>query len=270
MAGLPGVARDGAFSKYEGLGNDFVIVEASGEDALTLEAAVALCDRRLGIGADGVLLVLPARSPKAAARMKVINADGSAPEMCGNGLRCVALHVAARGGVLDFDVETDAGLRRCSVEATSPEFVTVDMGTVQALGKRTLEVDGRLLELSLADAGNPHAVLLAPVTREDLERLGPRIATHPSFPEGTNAGFASVVGGAIDLVVWERGVGLTLACGTGACAAVAVACEQGLLPFDVPIDVRLPGGTLSIERRRGGATRMRGPARKVFVGQLAP
>jgi len=148
--------------------------------------------------------------------------------------------------------------------------VTVDMGTVQALGKRTLEVDGRLLELSLADAGNPHAVLLAPVTREDLERLGPRIATHPSFPEGTNAGFASVVGGAIDLVVWERGVGLTLACGTGACAAVAVACEQGLLPFDVPIDVRLPGGTLSIERRRGGATRMRGPARKVFVGQLAP
>ena len=121
-----------------------------------------------------------------------------------------------------------------------------------------LDVDGRAVELWLADAGNPHAVVLAPVTREEIERLGPRLATHSAFPDGTNVGFATVRDGGLDLVVWERGVGLTLACGTGACAAVAVACEQGLLPFGQPLDVRLPGGTLTIERDPGGATRMRG------------
>jgi diaminopimelate epimerase len=256
-----------AFAKYEGLGNDFIVLDVADDGGLGAARAASLCDRRLGVGADGVLLVFPPRDPLAQVRMKVINADGSVPEMCGNGIRCVALHVAVPRGLREVVVETDSGLRRCSVDG---EFVDVDMGTVQSLGLRPLELDGDLLELWLADAGNPHAVLFKAASGDDVERLGPRIATHTAFPGGTNVEFASIGDGGVDLVVWERGVGVTRACGTGACATVAVACERGLLRCGVPIDVRLPGGTLAITREaRTGRTTMRGPARHVFSGELA-
>jgi len=277
------------FHKYEGLGNDFVVVELADENGVSPDRASSICDRRYGVGADGVLLVLPARADGCAARMRVINADGSIPEMCGNGVRCVALHIARCGPAgaarspanRTLTLETDAGTRTCTVEdgtgVDGEGFVTVDMGVVRVLGERSIDVDGKPVRVHVADAGNPHAVLFGTFARADVERLGPRIATHPAFPRGTNVGFAHVSGDAVDLVVWERGVGITLACGTGACATAAVACADGLLPRDASIAVHLPGGRLDVTvharsaAERGGGQRvtMRGPARRVFSGTIA-
>ena len=256
--------RPVSFAKYEGLGNDFVVVEAADESMFAPESVRGICDRRLGVGADGVLLVLSPRASEADVRMKVINADGSVPEMCGNGLRCVALH-ASRGRTR-VRVETDSGVRECSVDGNE---VTVDMGLVGSLGSKRLDLDGKTIEVWVADAGNPHAVSFADAPWSDIRTLGPQISTHPSFVEGTNAGFASLAGGGIDLQVWERGVGPTRACGTGACAAVAVACDRGLLPTKTPITVRLPGGELRITVMAvNGVVSMRGAARLVFTGEI--
>jgi diaminopimelate epimerase len=256
-----------AFDKYEGLGNDFVVVAADDERAFDAPFAKHVCDRHFGVGADGVLVLLPPRDAKHTARMKVVNADGSVPEMCGNGLRCVALHLARARGVDrgELQIETDAGVLTCGIAG---DIVTVDMGVVAVRGSRELSVDGESIVPTLADAGNPHAILFGDFSRARVEALGPRIATHAAFFTGTNVEFASVVEGVIDLVVWERGVGITLACGTGACATAAVACSAGLVPYDEPVDVRLPGGTLAItiDRASGRAT-MRGPARHVFSGR---
>jgi diaminopimelate epimerase len=256
------------FEKYEGLGNDFILVDAPDDRDMPPERATRLCDRRFGVGADGVLLVLPPRAPGCHARMQVINADGSVPEMCGNGVRCVALHVARSRGWTGgtVRVETGAGERACTLDDGG--MVTVDMGVVRVLEERTLEVEGRSLLVALADAGNPHAILFGAFTPSDVERLGPRLATHPSFPQGTNVEFASVGSDGIDLVVWERGVGITLACGTGACATAAVACAKGLAAPGRPVSVRLPGGRLDVTVGEGGRTTMHGPARRVFSGAV--
>jgi diaminopimelate epimerase len=264
--------RDLAFTKYEGLGNDFVVVDASDEAAISPAEARRICDRRFGVGGDGVLLVLP--SSVGVSRMRVINADGSVPEMCGNGLRCVAVHVArARGlreGQLDF--ETDAGPRRCWIDDSDGRgSVTVDMGMVQIHGDRAVSFAGEERLVAVADAGNPHAIMFGQFSRADVDRIGPQIATHAAFPKGTNVEFATLNGAAIDLVVWERGVGVTLACGTGACATVAVASAKGLVPRGAPVTVNLPGGALEITiDSQSDATKarviMRGPARQVFAG----
>jgi diaminopimelate epimerase len=259
------------FFKYEGLGNDFVVVDASDEGALSPERAVTLCDRRFGIGADGVILVLPPRKDDCDVRMRVINADGSIPEMCGNGVRCVAVHVARARGLFEgsIRVDTDAGESLCAVEDTRGEgIVTVDMGVIRLFGDRALYIDGKRVVVAVADAGNPHAVLFGAFARGDVDHLGPRLATHPDFPRGTNVEFSHVGTDGIDLIVWERGVGITLACGTGACATAAVACAKGLLPTGKPIAVRLPGGRLDITISESGRATMRGPARFVFSGTL--
>jgi diaminopimelate epimerase len=265
------------FDKYEGLGNDFVVVDAASDDDLSPAAVSALCDRHFGVGADGVLLVLPARSPACAARMRVVNADGSVPEMCGNGLRCVALHLARRAGEarehangLELRVETDAGERACRVDLGGTEaMVTVDMGLVRVMGDRSVSFDGGSAVVAVADAGNPHAVLFGDFTRGDAERIGPRIATHPDFPRGTNVEFARAGADGIDVVVWERGVGITLACGTGACATAAVACDKGLVRRGRPVTVRLLGGPLEVTIEESGRATMRGPARHVFSGETS-
>jgi diaminopimelate epimerase len=260
------------FSKYEGLGNDFLVVDADSESAISPEQAVRLCDRRFGVGADGVLLVLPPRTEGAGARMRVLNADGSVPEMCGNGLRCAALHVARRRDARDLELlfDTDAGPRACSVrrhDGGDGADVTVDMGDVRALGRRTLEAGGEVLDVALADAGNPHAILFEEPTAARLAAVGPAVEKHAAFPRGTNVELARVEGSRIDVAVWERGVGPTLACGTGACAVAVVARAEGRVP-DGPVTVRLPGGELQIELDPSGRTRMRGPARLVFTGRL--
>jgi diaminopimelate epimerase len=257
------------FQKYEGLGNDFLLIDAADENELSSKAASALCDRHFGIGADGVLLLLPPRMPRCDTRMRVINADGSVPEMCGNGVRCVALRVARARGLHEglVRVETDAGERACAVEdLRGAGFVTVDMGAVRLGGDRQVELDGERITVGLADVGNPHAVLFGDFGRADVERLGPRLASHRDFPNGTNVEFARPRSDGFDLVVWERGVGVTLACGTGACATVVVARSKGLAAQGVPIAVHLPGGRLDVTLTNGGHTKMRGPARHVFSG----
>ncbi len=287
IAVLPLSAVAATFHKYEGLGNDFVVLDwldATSDDEVTPARAVAICDRHRGVGADGVLLLLPPRDPGAAlAHMRVINSDGSRSEMCGNGVRCVALHlVRTRGAGLDagrgsgtVTLDTDAGPRACAIDSIGPDAgsanVTVDMGTVRVLGKRALQELGEPaldLECTLADAGNPHAILFGTFARSDIERLGPRLSTNAAFPSGTNVEFAHAAAGGIDLVVWERGAGLTLACGTGACATAAVACAQGLASYGKPVTVRLPGGPLEITIDAAGRATMRGPARHVFSGTL--
>ena len=279
---MAAMSRTLSFEKYQGIGNDFLVIDAADDGVVSPELAAKLCDRRFGVGGDGVILVLPG-GPGALARMRVINADGSIPEMCGNGIRCMALHVArhhARGEpVLDATFETDAGPRRCHVELQSADNrtadVTVDMGIARVLGPRRLSVPGetsewRDIDLVEVNVGNPHAVSLRRPSPEEIDRIGPRLATHEAFPEGANIGFARVQDRAfLDLVVWERGVGLTLACGTGACAAVAAACSRDLAPWGSPVTVRLPGGPLTIwVEGDGGRARMRGGAQHVYSGRV--
>jgi diaminopimelate epimerase len=261
------------FQKYEGIGNDFVVVDAERDDAVSVAAAKQLCDRRLGIGADGVLLVLPAKNPELAGRMVVINADGSIPEMCGNGLRCVALHVARKRGVSEGELvfETDAGPKPCVIDdAGGRGLITVDMGPVRWIEDISLTMDGDEWPLALADAGNPHAITTRAAKLTEIQTVGPWVEKHPRFPAGTNVEFAVVRSPLeIDLVVWERGVGVTQACGTGACATVAVAVTKGWSPADTEVAVKLPGGYLYIRIDPRGHAIMRGPARHVFSGKVA-
>lgn len=264
------------FDKYEGLGNDFLVVDAQASDAQAITPArvKALCDRRFGVGGDGVLLVLPPTTAGARARMRVLNADGSVPEMCGNGLRCVAVHLARLGGAGSFVVDTDAGPKTCLVEVTSGGAgeaghaqVTVDMGRVEVTESISLEVAGETWPFRLASAGNPHAITVRPAARATIEKVGPLVERHARFPAGTNVEFAVYRGREIDLVVWERGVGITHACGTGACATVAVGVADGLCPMDEEVVVHLPGGDLGVRVTREGHAIMRGPARRVYSGR---
>ncbi len=273
------------FAKYEGLGNDFILVDRAVVPDLGPGAAKALCDRHLGIGADGVLLIgLSEGRPS----MHVINADGSEPEMCGNGLRCVALYLVHRGLVRtsEFEVDTDAGMHRVSVEhhgvgAGSGQVrvamrpASLDASQVLWSGEgehldQPFEVDGMELKLTTVSMGNPHAVIFDDVG-EQASSLGPRIERDARFRAGANVGFAALRGaGVIDLRVWERGCGFTLACGTGACAAAVAAVETGRANRHEALTVNLPGGPLSIRvGARGDSVEMTGPARRVFEGQVA-
>jgi diaminopimelate epimerase len=272
------------FAKYEGLGNDFLVVDADREDASWLGPAEvqALCDRHRGVGADGVLLTgWSGGGPF----MQVYNADGSRPEMCGNGIRCVALHLyrRERAGQPEIGIGTDAGEHRCRiVHAEEPGSVQVSMRAyalepdrvpVQSSGPLVdapVEVDGETIHLTALSLGNPHAV-----TFEELgaraDELGPRLGADARFPSGVNVGFARLEGARIVLRVFERGSGWTRACGTGACAAAVAAVETGRAKRGQPIEVTLPGGTLEVMvGQRNEPVRMTGPARHVFDGELAP
>lgn len=263
-----------AFVKAEGLGNDFLIVDARevdlGERVAALQPhAVAVCDRRTGVGGDGLLIVGRPTLPGSVATMRVLNADGSRPQMCGNGLRCVALWLAEGGAPGTFVVDTDAGPRRCTVTVGEAAEVDVDMGPAHhGPAVELAAADGRAL--AQVSMGNPHAIAFVDGDPEALaRRLGPGLERDAAFPEGTNVEFATIEAGAVTLWVWERGCGITAACGTGACATVAAAVAQGRLAAERPTRVRLPGGELWItvpaDPRQG--VRMRGPARLVFRGQ---
>jgi diaminopimelate epimerase len=286
------------FSKYHGLGNDFIVVDLRAEAGAVPAPDVvrALCDRRHGIGADGVLPILPATGD-ADARMRVLNADGSEAEMCGNGLRCVVKHLwerdptlgdraHERGGVLRID--TGAGVLSCQAHTHHGrvEAVTVDMGRPQ-LGRAAIPMTGPAgdpcieapltvartsLAVTAVSMGNPHAVAFVdaagPALRALAEAVGPSIEHHDWFPRRTNAELAHVHGPSeIELVVWERGCGITLACGTGACATAVAACLTGRARAGSEIAVHLPGGALAITVAEDHRTVwMRGPAVHVFDG----
>jgi diaminopimelate epimerase len=257
------------FRKYQGLGNDFIVLDAARE-RLTPAVVERLCNRHYGIGADGVLLLQDPVSPGARGRMVVINADGSEPEMCGNGLRCVALELARRAGISRGEVviDTGAGALACQVDG---ELVEVQMGQLKDEGAIDIPIGQDTHRFARLSIGNPHAVTFAPYDRAGIDRVGPHVATHPSFPRGTNVEFAALTpDGGIDLVVWERGVGRTLACGTGACATVGAACLARLRSFGETVKVNLPGGRLDVTVERGTlAVRMRGPAQLVFRGEVS-
>ncbi len=280
--GQPAAAMTIQVHKYHGLGNDFVLLDRRlGGGDIAAGVARALCDRRRGVGADGVLVLLP--SARAALRLRIHNADGSVPEMCGNGLRCVVKHVleATPGRPEELRVETDAGLllARGLWRAGRLEEVEVDMGPARLVAPHlpsgatgtphvAAPVPGTPFHGTAVSMGNPHLVVLdAPP--EQAAVWGPPLETSAGFPERTNVEFLAQEEGGLVVVVWERGVGLTQACGTGACAALVAATLAGLVPAERTTRVRLPGGALFLRLAQDfSSVTLRGPASFVFSTEL--
>ena len=248
------------FAKLHGLGNDFVLLDfRQGGRAISPQRVLELCDRNRGIGADGVLTLLEGD------RMLVQNADGSVPEMCGNGARCVALWVATRGctqpASATVTLNTDAGPRPCAVEAREPRsgLVSVDMGMARFEPERTV---GGFAALPVS-MGNPHRVIFGE------PRLAAEVGARLCREENANIEFARRVGPQrYEVAVYERGAGLTQACGTGACAVAAAAVARGEASRGQDITVKLPGGELTVRIDAENAVRMTGPAQFVFMGEL--
>lgn len=280
------------FSKYQGLGNDFLMLDgrhAPSTDfcfALTPERIQRLCDRRFGVGADGVILALPPREG-GELRMRIFNADGTEPEMCGNGIRCLARFLADSDGDQpgrQWQIETLAGPIVPLLEEGGT--IRVDMGiplldpeavpTTLAVGpaglpQGELEVAGECLAVAAAGMGNPHVVIpVADVAAVDLDRLGAALEVHPAFPAKTNVHFVQALSPThLVMRVWERGAGPTLACGTGACATLVACHRLGLAERRARLD--LPGGPLEIAwDADSGHLFMTGPAEAVFDGVTTP
>jgi len=260
------------FTKMEGAGNDFVVIDAT-QHALDLSPAqrARIADRHFGVGCDQILVVEQASAADADFRYRIFNADGAEVEQCGNGARCFVKFVHQRGltAKREIRVEKLSGpiVPRLEVDGE----VSVNMGppVLAAPFLETLEVGGEPVELALLSMGNPHAVQLVPdVTRAPVAEQGPLIERHVRFPGRVNAGFMQVVDRhSIRLRVYERGAGETLACGTGACAAVVGGIVRGLL--DSPVAVQARGGTLTVSWLGGdNPVWMKGPARTVYEGVL--
>ncbi len=258
----------GRFSKMHGLGNDFVVIDARAEPvAMTAARAQAIANRHAGIGCDQLILIEP--SDRADVRMRIFNADGSEVGACGNATRCIPLFlgkdatVETRAGILDARL-IDGG---ASVDMGEPRFEWDAIPLAYAMDTLTMPVSWEDLPApSAVNVGNPHVVFFGPALAEDDHaRLGPMIETDPLFPERVNVNFAQVAApDHIRLVVWERGAGLTRACGTGACATAVAAIRRGLVKG--PVRVTLPGGDLMIDWSPGGSILMTGPATHVFDG----
>lgn len=275
------------FAKMHGLGNDFIVVdgfEERLEEAALPDLARRLCDRHFGIGADGILLALPSR--EADFRMRLINSDGSEAEHCGNGIRCVARFVADRGrtsadritietvgriNVLDLN-RRGGRVESVRVDMGEPRFQRRDLPMTgpesgEAIDE-PLEIEGRRLELTCVSMGNPHAVsFVEDVDGYPVTTIGPLVEKHPLFPRRTNVEFIRVIGPhELQMRVWERGAGETLACGTGACASVVAGARTGRC--DRRATVHLPGGDLEIEWAENNRVYMTGPAVLVFDGHV--
>lgn len=258
------------FHKMHGLGNDFVVIDARDSAVELAPGRVrAIADRKTGVGCDQLILLQ--RSEHADARMRIFNADGGEVEACGNATRCVVslLGGAARletlGGMLEGQAEGDA----VAVDLVEPRFDWEAIPLAYAMDTRAMPVGWEMLEAPAAvNVGNPHVIFfVADTDAVPLDRLGPAIETDPLFPARINVNVATIDDRAnIRLRVWERGVGLTDACGTGACATGVAAIRAGLV--DSPVRVALPGGPLTIAWAPGQAVRMTGPATHVFTGEL--
>ncbi len=271
------------FAKMHGLGNDFVVVSRSALPEDASERARTICHRHFGVGADGLVFVLP--SKKGDVAMRIFNPDGTEAEQCGNAVRCVARYFFERiaGDQRELTVETRAGLQRVRLETSGGQVVAVevDMGRPILQGRKIptaidrekvveelLEVEGTLFRFTAVSMGNPHAVIpVEDAPSFPVEEWGPRLEVHPVFPQKANVEFITVRSPReIEMRVWERGVGQTLACGSGACAAVVASALVG--KGEREATVRLLGGDLHI--RWDEATDhvfMTGPAEWVFEGK---
>ncbi|MCK8817970.1 diaminopimelate epimerase [Natroniella sulfidigena] len=275
------------FTKMHGLGNDFILINQLEKKISNPEQlAQKMCDRHFGVGADGLVLVLPAKKDEADFRMRIFNPDGSEPEMCGNAIRCFTKYLYERGLTeqTKIKVETLAGviIPELIIENNKVEAVKVDMGQPrlksqeipmagseqEQVVKQPLEVDGQEYEMTAVSMGNPHCVIFVDQVDEfPVSEVGPLIEEHPLFPAKTNVEFIEVVNsGELKMRVWERGAGVTLACGTGACASTVAAILNGLT--DREVVVHLLGGDLLIEwAEDNNRVYMVGPAEEVFVGE---
>ena len=267
-------------TKMHGLGNDFIVFFDNGNTEFNVtDMAQRLCNRHTGIGADGLVIVMP--SDIADVRMRIINSDGSEAEMCGNGIRCFAKYAYDRK-IIDkeeFTVETLAGIMTPTIIADNgvAKLVKVNMGKPTFSAKNipmdveadkvidyTLDVDGVSYMVSSVLLGVPHTeVFVDDVTTVPLTVLGPMIEKHPLFPKGTNVNFVQVVNeNTIRVRTWERGAGATLACGTGSCSSAVMAYEKGLTGRSVDVELYL--GTLRVDYDEDGTVYMTGPAAEVF------
>ena len=282
--GSPGRAQSRAntlrFTKMEGLGNDFVVIDATRAPFVLTTAQIRLlADRRFGVGCDQVLVVEAGRED-ADFRYRIFNADGGEVEQCGNGARCFVVYVREHGLTdrREIRVETAGGIivprleddGEVVVDMGVPRFAPSDIPFIDGTGAlvESLDVDGTRVAISAVSIGNPHAVQrVDDVDRAPVAILGPLIERHPRFPQRVNAGFMQIVDRAtIRLRVYERGAGETLACGTGACAAVVAGRRLGLL--DERVRVLMRGGELTVVWLGEGApVAMKGPARTVFEGE---
>ncbi|MEG3924071.1 diaminopimelate epimerase [Microcoleus sp. T3_D1] len=275
------------FAKYHGLGNDFILIDNrhSSEPAIAPEQAVDLCDRHFGIGADGVIFALPGQNDTDYT-MRIFNSDGSEPEMCGNGIRCLAKFIADLDGSeakTQYRIHTLAGV--ISPELRSDGQVKVDMGVPRLLAAEIpttlaaadakaidvpIEVADKSWSVTCVSMGNPHCItFVEDVAAIALETVGPQFEHNKAFPQRTNTEFIQVVrSDYVKMRVWERGAGVTLACGTGACAAVVAGVLVG--KCDRVTAVELPGGVLEIEWAEvSGRIYMTGPAQRVFTGCIS-
>jgi diaminopimelate epimerase len=270
------------FSKMHGLGNDFVVIDAINQSvSLDTELVRRLADRHRGIGCDQLLIVEPAQQPDSEFYYRIYNADGSEVEQCGNGARCFARFVRDKGLTHNDTILVDTASGRISLQIEPNGEVTVNMGqprfdpadiplhrdAVEA--EYSLDIDGELIHFGAVSMGNPHAVLLVDdIDSTPVAELGPRLESHPDFPNRVNVGFAEVVNrDQIRLRVFERGAGETEACGSGACAAMVVARQQGLVNDKVALELR--GGTLQISWAGDDSpVWMTGPATHVYDGQI--
>ena len=272
------------FTKMHGAGNDFLIVESSGEDRDWEAFSVAICERHFGVGADGLMLVLP--SSRADVRMRLFNADGSEAEVSGNGVRCLVKYVVERGIVAPRDrvtveaihdvLEAQVSMSGAAVGSVRlsmgpPHFEAAQVPVVTGLPAPVLDmpldVDGRRIAVSCVSMGNPHAVMFSesPIISYPLEAVGPLVENHAVFPARVNFGVAQVLDSShMDVRVWERGAGETLACGSGCCAAMVAAHLKGLVGDRV--DITQPGGLLTVEWDGTTDVFLGGPAAFVFDG----
>ena len=265
------------FTKMQATGNDFVVIETNSNRDWS-KLAKAMCERRFGVGADGIILVMPSKS--ADIRMRMFNPDGSEAEACGNGTRCLARYVIDRGlvGSEEMTIETLGGMRKARAV---DDLIQVDMGapifkaelipvkdTCNKVINHPLRIDGRQLSLTCVSMGNPHAVWFIdePVEKFPLDEIGPKVEHHPFFPKRVNFEIANVIDKTkIRARVWERGAGETLSCGTGACA-IAVAAHLHKFCNNA-VDIILPGGTLTIDWDGQGEVKLTGLAKQVFNGE---
>ena len=257
------------FTKMQGLGNDYLYFWGEPEDPAAVSRR--LSDRHFGAGSDGIITISP--SDIADFKMRIFNADGSEAKMCGNGIRCVGKYVYDKGYTdkTRLRVETLSGIRTLDLHLCGGRVksVSVDMGRAGAEEDLTLTAGGEEIVCTPVDVGNPHAVIFTDTPRDArLTTLGPQIEKHPAFPDGVNVEFVEVLSkDRLRMRVWERGSGVTMACGTGACASAAAAVKKGFCRTEEDIAVVLDGGTLKIRISPDGGVTMTGPAEFVYEGE---